>query len=29
MHWGHARVRPRYAEAVEASAQGAPRPVTV
>jgi hypothetical protein len=29
MHWGHARVRPRYAEAVEAKAQGAPRPVTV
>jgi hypothetical protein len=28
MHWGHARVRPRYAEAV-ARAQGAPRPVTV
>jgi hypothetical protein len=29
MHWGHARVRPRYAEAVAAKAQGAPRPVTV
>jgi hypothetical protein len=29
MHWGHARLRPRYAEAVEAKAQGAPRPVTV
>jgi len=29
MHWGHARVRPRYAEAVAARSQGAPRPVTV
>jgi hypothetical protein len=29
VHWGHARVRPRYAEAVAAKAQGAPRPVTV
>ncbi|HEY8152731.1 MAG TPA: hypothetical protein VII72_01245 [Myxococcota bacterium] len=29
MHWGHARVRPRYAEAVAAKDQGAPRPVTV
>jgi hypothetical protein len=28
MHWGHARVRPRYAEAV-AKAQVAPRPITV
>jgi hypothetical protein len=29
MHWGHAKLRPRYAEAVAARAQGAPRPVTV
>ena len=29
MHWGHARLRPRYAEAVAARDQGAPRPVTV
>ena len=29
VHWGHARVRPRYAEAVAAKAQVAPRPVTV
>jgi hypothetical protein len=29
LHWGHARVEPRYAEAVAAKAQGAPLPVTV